>query len=204
MRTPLLTACSIALALSVAACDGHDDEHDPSEGNHESEYTGQEGRRIKSLSADDIEELENGGGWGLAKAAELNGVPGPAHLLEMKAEIRLNEAQEAEIQAIYDAMKVEAVELGKELIALEATLNDAFVDGSIDQASLESWVAEIADVRARLRVVHLSTHLKTPDILTAEQITQYNELRGYGSQDPCENIPEGHDPDQWRMHNGCE
>ena len=37
-----------------------------------SPYTGQETRRIKSLSSEDIAELQRGGGWGLAKAAELN------------------------------------------------------------------------------------------------------------------------------------
>ncbi len=48
---------------------------------HASKYSGQEKRTIKSLSPDDIAELERGGGWGLAKAAELNGLPGPAHLI---------------------------------------------------------------------------------------------------------------------------
>jgi hypothetical protein len=51
-----------------------------------SKYAGEEKREIKSLSATDIEELQNGKGWGLAKAAELNGIPGPVHLLEMKEE----------------------------------------------------------------------------------------------------------------------
>lgn len=32
-------------------------------------------------------------------------------------------------------------------------------------------------------------------ILTPEQIALYNKLRGYSSDDPCENIPEGHDPE---------
>ena len=47
-----------------------------------SPYAGEEARAIKSLSADDIAELQRGGGRGLAKPAELNGVPGPAHLLD--------------------------------------------------------------------------------------------------------------------------
>lgn len=41
-----------------------------------SSYSGQEKRTIKSLSKDDIEQLNAGKGWGLAKAAELNGMPG--------------------------------------------------------------------------------------------------------------------------------
>tara|TARA_B100000459_G_C8427508_1_gene135893 strand:- start:202 stop:432 length:231 start_codon:yes stop_codon:yes gene_type:complete len=51
---------------------------------HLSKYAGQEQRAIKSLSADDIAELQRGIGWGLATAAELNSVPRPIHLLELK------------------------------------------------------------------------------------------------------------------------
>ena len=57
----------------------------------QSNYVGQEKRQIKTLSQDDIYDLQNGNGWGLAKAAELNGVPGPKHLLEMKEEIKLTD-----------------------------------------------------------------------------------------------------------------
>jgi hypothetical protein len=51
--------------------------------------------------------------------------------------------------------------------------------------------------------VHLSAHLKTPDILKSEQITLYNKLRGYSSDDPCENVPRGHDPEMWKKHHNC-
>ena len=51
---------------------------------HPLPYAGLEARAIKSLSAADVQELRRGGGWGLALPAELNGVPGPAHLLELK------------------------------------------------------------------------------------------------------------------------
>ena len=65
-----------------------------------SPYAGEEARVIKSLSAKDIDDLLNGRGWGLAKSAELNGVPGPAHLLEMKSEIGLSSEQVSAIKAI--------------------------------------------------------------------------------------------------------
>lgn len=62
------------------------------------------GREIKTLSASDIEELSNGSGWGFAKAAELNGVPGPVHMLEMKTEIGLGEKQVRELENLYEQM----------------------------------------------------------------------------------------------------
>jgi len=167
-----------------------------------SKYVDEELRTIKSLSADDIKELRRGGGWGLAKAAELNGVPGPAHILEMEQKIKLTREQKKDIQDIYDKMKVEAQILGEQLIQLEGELNHHFFNRSINPALLEKYIRQIEVVRSNLRIVHLSTHLHTPNILTTEQITLYNKLRGY-SKDPCMNIPEGHDAEMWKRHNGC-
>ena len=45
-----------------------------------SPYAGEQHREIKSLSPEDVTELERGGGWRLALPAELNGVPGRTHL----------------------------------------------------------------------------------------------------------------------------
>jgi hypothetical protein len=170
---------------------------------HKSKYVGQETREIKSLSETDIEELRNGRGWGLAKAAELNGVPGPVHLLEMKKEIALNPEQIEKIDTLYQGMKKQAISLGLKLIELERKLNDHFANGTITEKMLHELLEQIAQVRKRLRYVHLSTHLKTPGILTVEQIDLYNKLRGYSSDDPCKNIPKGHDPEMWKRHHNC-
>jgi len=170
---------------------------------HKSKYAGEEKREIKSLSKTDIEELQTGKGWGLAKAAELNGVPGPVHLLEMKEEIDLSAKQIQAIEDIYKKMKQEAISLGLELIELERELNNHFANRTIIDELLRQILQRIAQVHRQLRYVHLSTHLKTPDILKSEQITLYNKLRGYSSDDPCENIPKGHDPEMWKKHNNC-
>lgn len=42
-------------------------------------YTGQQARPIKALSDAEIAALRKGEGMGMAKAAELNGYPGPVH-----------------------------------------------------------------------------------------------------------------------------
>jgi hypothetical protein len=52
-------------------------------------YAGQLTRSIKALSPEDIDELRKGAGMGLAKAAELNGYPGPLHVLALTTELRL-------------------------------------------------------------------------------------------------------------------
>jgi hypothetical protein len=38
---------------------------------------------------------------------------------------------------------------------------------------------------------------------SSEQITLYNKLRGYSSDDPCQNVPKGHDPKMWKKHHNC-
>ncbi|MBT8360985.1 MAG: hypothetical protein KJO32_08520 [Deltaproteobacteria bacterium] len=168
-----------------------------------SKYAGQETRDIKSLSDSDREELSKGQGWGLAKAAELNGVPGPAHVLELKQEISLNPEQVVEIKRLYQNMKNQAIPLGIELIELERVLNNHFADRSITAEILHESLEQIAQTQKQLRYVHLSMHLKTADLLTPEQIDLYNKLRGYSSDDPCKSIPDGHDPKMWKKHNNC-
>ncbi|MFS4582478.1 hypothetical protein [Phaeobacter sp. C3_T13_0] len=42
---------------------------------------GFEAREIARLSEQDIDALRNGAGWSLALPAELNGFPGPSHVL---------------------------------------------------------------------------------------------------------------------------
>ncbi len=167
-----------------------------------SPYAGQDARSIKSLSAKDIAELRRGGGWGLAKAAELNGIPGPAHLLELRNDIPLTADQISAVTGIFDRMRAEAIAAGKRLIAGERKLEQAFRSRTLTDESLRIMLADITRARSALRYVHLSAHLKTYPLLMGNQIARYNALRGYGAN-PCANVPKGHDPKLWRKHNSC-
>ena len=146
-----------------------------------SPYAGEESRAVKSLSADDVAELRRGGGWGLAKAAELNGMPGPIHLLELKDDIPLTREQVTVITAVYERMRSAAIAEGEHFIAAERALEDAFRAGAVTEESLRALLAEVMRSRARLRFIHLSAHLETPALLTHEQIARYDALRGYGA-----------------------
>lgn len=168
-----------------------------------SAYAGEQSRTIKSLSAQDIDALSNGRGWGLAKAAELNGLPGPLHLLEMRDDIALTHQQSEAIEALYQTMKAQAIPLGQQLIELERQLDRAFAERTVTHDTLRAMLQAIADTKMELRYVHLSTHLVTPDLLSEEQIAKYNTLRGYGSNDVCDKVPTGHDPAMWKRHNNC-
>jgi len=171
---------------------------------HTSPYHGQERRTVKSLADAEIADLLAGRGAGFAKAAELNGMPGPVHLLEMKTEIALTAEQETTIEALRRRMQAEALVLGKRLVALESELNAAFADGTVTRERLRELLSHIAEVQRDLRFVHLAAHLETPAILTPEQVGAYNRLRGYAAAaGPCAAVPAGHDAAVWRRHNPC-
>lgn len=166
-------------------------------------YAGMQNRAIKSLSDNDVKELRRGGGWGLALSAELNGMPGPAHLLELKDQIPLTPDQVTKTQALFDDMRKAAIPAGERLIAAEAALEAAFAAGKVDESSLRRLLAEAESARSELRFIHLSQHFKTVQFLMPEQIKKYNILRGY-AEDPCKNIPAGHNPEMYRRHMGCK
>jgi len=144
-------------------------------------YAGQQARSIKSLSGDDIAAMRKGEGMGMAKAAELNGYPGPAHVLQLAAKLGLTEIQQRDVQAIFDRMSAAAKPLGGELIAQEQALDQLFAKGEITPDRLAAATAAIAELQGRLRAVHLSAHLETRALLNADQIARYQQLRGYGA-----------------------
>lgn len=145
-------------------------------------YAGQQTRPIKALSASEVAALLNGEGIGMAEAAELNGYPGPRHVLDLAAELSLTADQRQRVQAVFDRMSAAAKPLGAELVERERTLDRLFQKGEITPDRLSAEIAGIAEVQGRLRSVHLSAHLDTRALLTADQIALYQHVRGYGDQ----------------------
>jgi len=148
-----------------------------------SPYAGEQHREIKSLSAKEVQDLLAGRGMGLAKSAELNRYPGPAHVLELADRLGLSAAQKAQTKSVFDAMDSRARALGKALVEREAELDRLFASRQVSRATLESSLAEISKLQGELRRVHLEAHLAQTDILTQGQVASYVELRGYGGMD---------------------
>ncbi|NZA26246.1 hypothetical protein H0E84_07590 [Luteimonas sp. SJ-92] len=144
-----------------------------------SAYTGQEGRAIKALAPDEIESLLAGKGLGYAKSAELNGYPGPAHVLDLAAELQLTEAQVQSTRAIHGRMEERAKVLGERLVSAEAALEELFQTGGANEINLETALARIAGIQAELRGVHLLAHIEQRRLLSSEQVARYPQLRGY-------------------------
>jgi hypothetical protein len=164
---------AIFASIALALCLG------PSSAQSPQPYAGMQARAIKALAEQQIADLKAGRGMGLALAAELNGYPGPMHVLEHSNALGLAEAQRAKMQELIAAMKAEAVPLGEQLIAQEAGLDRQFADKTITPAGLTAALQEIGSTQAALRAAHLKYHLVTVDVLTPAQLRLYSELRGY-------------------------
>ena len=142
-------------------------------------YAGQQARAIAALSAEDVEDLLAGRGWGLAKPAELNGWPGPSHVLELADDLGLSDEQRAKVTSIFADMRSRARSVGADYIAAEAALDAAFATGDIDSNTLVELTSESAALEAELRTVHLAAHIATAPLLTRHQKMTYARLRGY-------------------------
>jgi Spy/CpxP family protein refolding chaperone len=159
-RTTILILC-LALA-SVTACPGH------------SPYSGMQSRDIKALSASDIEGIRAGRGMSLALAAELNGYPGPMHVLELADKLELAQTQRAATQELFQRMKAAAIAAGEEFVRAERQLDGLFAASSATQQQLTEALARVAQAQAKLRGTHLQAHLEQVRILTPEQVVRYN------------------------------
>jgi hypothetical protein len=147
-----------------------------------SPYQGQQDRDIKALSAEDIQSLARGEGMGLAKAAELNGYPGPAHVLALSEQLGLSKQQNAETQAIFATMNSRAKQLGQSIIEAEQKLDRSFAQHTVSDGELASLLEGIGSLQTQLRLTHLEAHLALTKVLTADQARKYAELRGYSGE----------------------
>lgn len=169
--TFLIVATIVCIALPAAAQTGHT--HQP--------YAGLQERGVKSLSPQQVADLRAGRGMGMAMAAELNGYPGPLHVLEHADSLRLSPDQRSRTAALFDSMKHEAGSLGERLIREESELDQLFASGSVTSPALDAATGAIGATQGALRATHLRYHLAMMAVLTPHQVAQYRILRGYAA-----------------------
>ena len=149
----------------------------------QSSYSGMETRQIRALSEEQIAAYTNGEGMGLALAAELNGYPGPKHVLDLGDSLDLSEEQRSAIEAVWTTMRDEAVALGRQIVDAEQRLDRELREGSVDVTAIEERLTRIGELNGRLRFAHIRAHFVTAELLTGDQRTKYGRLRGYGAED---------------------
>jgi hypothetical protein len=190
-----LVSASLALGAVGSALAQHLGHRSDVHGKGEQPYAGLQSRSIASLSEEEIAALHTGRGMGFAIAAELNGYPGPMHVLELAAKLALTADQQTRVQAIFDAMRRRAIAAGKEYIAAEAALDALYRSGTATEQTTAAPIQEAGIKLAGLRQAHLDAHLETARLLSAAQRAKYAELRGYvgsGSTPPHKGSPHHH------------
>jgi Spy/CpxP family protein refolding chaperone len=158
------------------------DQRDHKHKNSQSPYAGQQNRDLKAFPPQVIKQLKRGSGmpfYGMAKPAELNSFPGPKHILESWDTLQLTPEQVDQVQAVYDTMQKQAVEVGQQLLRNEQKLDSAFANERIQLAKLKKFTAKSGTLYGKLRRVHLNAHLKARSILEEQQIERYDQWRGY-------------------------
>ncbi len=153
----------------------------PATASEKSPYAGEETRTIKSLSQDQVQGLLAGDGLGYAKAAELNGWPGPRHVLDLKDELQLTIQQNAAIETVFDRMNADARSLGNMLVEAEKALDRLFAGAMPEAGDVAESTNKIAGIEGALRAVHLNAHLETSAVLTRHQRMMYARARGYST-----------------------
>jgi Spy/CpxP family protein refolding chaperone len=145
-------------------------------------YAGQQSREIKALSAEDVQGYLSGKGMGLAKAAELNGYPGPSHVLSLSSDLALTQKQEQQTKELFRQMEERSSFIGKKIVEEERSLNDLFASKTVTPQLLASTMARIGQLQGQFRDAHLEAHITQAAILTPEQIAKYQHLRGYDGE----------------------
>ncbi len=146
---------------------------------HDNTYADLVDREIRALSNEEVAALLAGEGMGFALAAELNGVPGPLHVLELRAELELTPETEEAISRLFNEMRGRTSELGAQVVELERTLDRRFAHRHIDAEVIRDLTGRIAALRGEIRAVHLEAHLDVDALLSDEQRARYLRLRGY-------------------------
>ncbi|PCJ44330.1 MAG: hypothetical protein COA99_07070 [Moraxellaceae bacterium] len=156
-------------------------------------YIGQENREVKSLSKIEVEGYLAGKGMGIAKAAELNGYPGPRHVLDLSKELNLTEDQIRKSNSLFTTMQSETINLGASLIQKEKELDELFFSGNVDHNKLEISLSQIGKIKSKIRMSHLSAHIEQKKVLTTHQVSLYAHYRGYsGSRSALKNQSHHH------------
>lgn len=148
---------------------------------HANPYARMERNEIKSLAPDEVASLLAGRGMGFARAAELNGYPGPMHVIELSDQLNLTPAQLEASRRLMSEHRERARQLGAELVDAERRLDALFAQKNAEASNVSAAAERSGIQQAKLRAEHLNTHLQQTALLTPEQIRRYSELRGYAA-----------------------
>lgn len=132
----------------------------------------------RTISQAEVDALLLGQGMGMAAPAEINGYPGPRHVLDLKEELNLTPDQRFATSRLVGTTLGQTRALGQRIVDAERRLDADMASGNMTSAQVKARLENIASLRAQLRFTHIDAHLKQKKILTQDQVARYYELRG--------------------------
>lgn len=146
------------------------------------QHAGVDDPHLRHLTRAQIEGLQSAKGLGLAKPAELHGMPGPMHVLELAEQMGLTDAQRAATEASFARMRERAIPAGLRVLEAERRVGGLM---AAKPRAIEGDAARALDDASAawrdLARIHIEAHAEMMTILTPEQVAQYSELRGYAT-----------------------
>lgn len=136
------------------------------------------GLESRTLARQEVTSLLKGHAMGMAAVAEMNGYPGPRHVLELKEELQLTPDQRFATSRLLGLVQGQARALGQRIVEAEQQLDVGMADGRLSREQVRQFIQNIASLRSQLRYTHIDAHLEQKKILNPEQIARYYELRG--------------------------
>jgi Spy/CpxP family protein refolding chaperone len=138
---------------------------------------------IKPISEYNLPGVGKGEGAGSGEAAELNGYPGPAHVIQMAANLGLDDRQIGAVKAIHEEMLQAVRAIAGEVKERQHELDALFESGTVTVAALEKATSAVSEAQGRLHFVHFRAHLKTREVLTPSQISTFKQIQAQASME---------------------
>ena len=144
MPVVVLVLAVLAAVGAAAAAAQHDHGHDGTPA-AATPYAGRYDltAAVRSLTPDEIAQIERGQGAGFALPAELNGVPGPRHALDLAEELGLSDEQVARVRAVYDELQAAVLPAGRRYLDALRALEEEFRAGTLAEADLPARGDEV-------------------------------------------------------------
>ncbi|MFG0274816.1 MAG: hypothetical protein ACF8QF_07155 [Phycisphaerales bacterium] len=135
---------------------------------------------LRHLTPAQIRGLGAAAGLGLAKPAELHGLPGPKHVLELADDLELTDEQRDRTQRAYERMRDRAIPAGQRVLDAERRVGEVMQSHPrVIEDEVARALDDAADAWRLLAREHIVAHAEMLSILTPAQVQRYSVLRGY-------------------------
>ncbi|MFT4793352.1 MAG: hypothetical protein ACI9ZM_001501 [Paracoccaceae bacterium] len=132
--------------------------------------------QFSAISAAKVAALMEGKDSGLAQVADAHGWPSPDAVVAHAVELNLAPDQILIATKIKSDLERDARDIGRAYLAVEAELEETFRSGRASPGNVQALAKRSGELRAQLRALQLSAHIKMRPNLTRAQLEIFSRL----------------------------